>query len=269
SVFDFVGRTNVITLAGSFPIQSSQPWSTNGRFFAFVTTTKWTANDNNNIKDVYLYDLQNAQSTLVSQNSNFSAGTNAADWPSVSGDGRFVIYRNFTTNFAAGVAGPPPNLFLYDRLTGSNSVVTSGTSVPGWFPWVSRPGISGNGATAMFESWNAGLVPDDLNRTRDVFAQIVDAAVDSDGDGIPDAWTQQYFGHPTGQAGDQSRAQDDADGDGMTNLQEFMMGTDPTSAASVLRIQIAYKAAGNNVTLSWPAGAGRNYKVQYKDNPTD
>src|SRR5207302_6046035 len=24
---------------------------------------------------------------------------------------------------------------------------------------------------------------------------------DSDGDGIPDWWTQQYFGHPTGQAG--------------------------------------------------------------------
>ena len=29
-------------------------------------------------------------------------------------------------------------------------------------------------------------------------------AVDSDGDGLPDAWKNTYFGHPTAQAGDQS-----------------------------------------------------------------
>ena len=33
--------------------------------------------------------------------------------------------------------------------------------------------------------------------------------LDSDGDGIPDNWMMQYFGHATGQAGDLSRAQDE------------------------------------------------------------
>ena len=53
---------------------------------------------------------------------------------------------------------------------------------------------------------------------------------DSDGDGIPDWWMLQHFGHPTGLASDNSRAQDDTDGDGMSNLQEFLSGTDPRSS---------------------------------------
>jgi Tol biopolymer transport system component len=269
-VADFIGNTNIASFPKSVAIQSVQPWSTNGQFFAFVTASNAVAGDSNGTNDVYLYDLQNTQFTLISVNSNHTGSANGpSDWPAVSGDGRFVIYRSFASNIVAGAAGPPPNIFIYDRLSGSNSLVTSGTAAPAWFSWVSRPSISGSGASAVFESWNAGLVADDFNRVRDVFAQTVDAAIDSDGDGIPDVWTLQYFGHTTGQAGDQSRAQDDADGDGMTNLQEFMMGTDPTSAASVLRIQISYAIVGNNITLSWPAATGRSYKVQYKDNPAD
>jgi hypothetical protein len=50
---------------------------------------------------------------------------------------------------------------------------------------------------------------------------------DNDGDGIPDWWMMQYFGHATGQAGDQSLAQSDLDLDGLTNLQEYLWGTNP------------------------------------------
>jgi hypothetical protein len=59
---------------------------------------------------------------------------------------------------------------------------------------------------------------------------------DADVDGVPDWWTGQWFGHPTGQEQDQSRAADDPDGDGAANAQEFMAGTDPHRAESVLRL---------------------------------
>ena len=49
----------------------------------------------------------------------------------------------------------------------------------------------------------------------------------SGGDGIPDNWRTYYFGHPTGQAGDLSRATDNPDKDGLNNLQEFQNGTNP------------------------------------------
>jgi hypothetical protein len=45
---------------------------------------------------------------------------------------------------------------------------------------------------------------------------------DLDGDDLPDAWEIQYFG------GLSSSAEDDVDGDGLSNAQEYQLGTDPT-----------------------------------------
>jgi uncharacterized repeat protein (TIGR01451 family) len=52
----------------------------------------------------------------------------------------------------------------------------------------------------------------------------------------------------------------DPDGDGLTNLQEFLAGTDPTSADSVLQVTQVTKVDGG-MELMWNAVAGRFYKV--------
>jgi len=76
------------------------------------------------------------------------------------------------------------------------------------------------------------------------------ADLDSDADGIPDWWMLGYFNHATGQTNDNSLANQDADGDGMSNLQEFLTGTDPTDPHSAFRItNIA--TAGNDVNVTW------------------
>ena len=90
--------------------------------------------------------------------------------------------------------------------------------------------------------------------------------VDSDGDGLPDWWMLAYFNHPTGQDGDQSLANEDADGDGMSNLQEFLAGTNPTDPGSVFRIT-AINIVGNDVVVMWTTQPNKTNQLESSANP--
>ena len=97
------------------------------------------------------------------------------------------------------------------------------------------------------------------------FAQNVTVTTtDTDSDGIPDAWMNAKFGHPTGLAGDKSRPGDDADGDGMTNLQEFRAGTDPKIPASIFRLP-APTRVGSDLSVGLPTLVGYTYRVEFTD----
>jgi len=78
------------------------------------------------------------------------------------------------------------------------------------------------------------------------------------GDGIPDYWALQYKFSPL----DSSVANQDSDGDGFSNLQEFLAGTDPTNSTSYLHI-ISVVTQGTNVVVTWVAGGGRTNMLQY------
>jgi hypothetical protein len=76
-------------------------------------------------------------------------------------------------------------------------------------------------------------------------------------DGIPNGWKQQYGFNPF----DPAVAAGDADGDGLSNLQEFLAGTDPTNAASALRIT-SVMSVGSDVLINWMTGLGRTNALQ-------
>src|SRR6185312_6441414 len=77
---------------------------------------------------------------------------------------------------------------------------------------------------------------------------------DSDGDGLPDAWETQYFGTLA------YGANDDPDHDGLSNYQEYIAGTDPGNANSVLRVT-DINAASGQVNLTWNSVAGKTYTI--------
>jgi Tol biopolymer transport system component len=257
-------RSNFFTIPTTSPIRNAGCWSDDGRWLTFVSTTNLTGGDDGTNK-VYLRDFQTGTLTLVGL---AGPGTDSqavfSDGPVMSGDGRLVAYRSVVTNTVVGDITAPPNVFLRDCSTGSNSVLTAGQTVPGPMAWVSRPVISEGGTMVAFLNLDSGLVTGDLNRAPDVNAVLLD----SDGDGIPDWWTMTWFGHATGEAGDLSRALDDADGDGMPNRDEYYAGTNPTDPTSVFQIWAAVPV-NNTTTLTWPAVAGKTYEVQYKINLTD
>ena len=95
------------------------------------------------------------------------------------------------------------------------------------------------------------------------------ALPDSDGDGLLDAWELAMFGN-LGQNPD-----GDLDGDGQTNLQEYLAGTDPKSVESALELQITL--SGTDIAASFFAvkaqgpgyeGRTRRYSLQYSTNFT-
>jgi hypothetical protein len=85
--------------------------------------------------------------------------------------------------------------------------------------------------------------------------------VDSDGNGIADAWEYQYFGGLLGAAG----ANADPDHDGLTNLQEYLDGTSPIISTDRLRITaFATNSAGTSSPITWTSTTARLYVIETK-----
>jgi len=73
-----------------------------------------------------------------------------------------------------------------------------------------------------------------------------------------EAWQQQYFGC----IGCPQAAGDvDYDGDGVSNTNEFLAGTDPTSSASAFRIT-SITPQGKDLRITWTTGSGKTNALQ-------
>jgi len=80
------------------------------------------------------------------------------------------------------------------------------------------------------------------------------------GDGIPNSWKQQYGLDPLSTNG-VNNANADPDGDGFSNLQEYLAGTNPLKSGSALRI-ISLLPQGNNLQITWTTAGGKTNAVQ-------
>ena len=87
--------------------------------------------------------------------------------------------------------------------------------------------------------------------------------VDADGDGMSDDWENTYLGGTNAALGG---AMEDRDGDGFSNLHEYIAGTNPTNAASVLKVVQVSPGATTNFVLDWASVAGKFYDIRWLAN---
>jgi hypothetical protein len=80
--------------------------------------------------------------------------------------------------------------------------------------------------------------------------------LDTDSDGLPNWWEDQYGLDPQ-----VANAGEDPDGDGASNLDEFRAGTSPVDGNSVFRL-VNFRRETNNVRLIWNVVGGKSYRVQ-------
>ncbi len=72
-------------------------------------------------------------------------------------------------------------------------------------------------------------------------------------------WSQRLFGTLVSQTAD-------ADGDGQTNYQEYLAGTDPTNATSIFRATSITPSGAGTLTITWQSIAAKSYVVERSVN---
>jgi hypothetical protein len=217
---------------------------------------------------ILLLDREAGTTNLISVNrSGTGGGYGNSTAPLITPDGQFVVFTSKAHDLADGDwkptgLGSPSDVFVRDVLQGITLVVSANPLGLAGTNASSKPVLAPDGRTVVFQSFASDLVDGDYNDTRDLFLLRLNAG-DSDGDQMHDDWEMAFF-----DTLDRDGA-GDFDGDGRTDRQEFLAGTDPTNAGSVLRVITLTQDGSRNTTVFWAAAPGRTYKVQYKNTVED
>ena len=144
--------------------------SGNGRYVAFQSeASNLVPGDTNGTHDVFVHDRLTGETTRVSVSTGGEQGSSRSEWPSISGDGRYVAFASYADNLVPGDANWSRDIFVHDRLTGQTtrvSVSTGGRQASGDSYY---PSMSADGKYVAFHSVASNLVPGDTNDCCGIF----------------------------------------------------------------------------------------------------
>ncbi len=159
-----------VDAAGNLRSGSNPSISADGNYVAFeLIDPNLVDGDTNNTGDIFLRDRRNATTTRISVTSNGDQADGDLSIPSISGDGRYVVYVSNATNLVSGDTNNLSDVFLYDNQTRTTiriSIGPGGTQADGMSY---NPRISADGHYVVFASQATTLVPDDTNNVADIY----------------------------------------------------------------------------------------------------
>ncbi len=186
-VFDDAGgmmtelvSANVLGLAPLVGQSIQASVSADGRFVAFVSeASDLVTADLNGVSDVFLRDRANGTTVCVSRGLNGLPGTGGlSNAPSISRDGRYVLFQSNATNLVPGDTNGTTDVFRYavetgavDRVSvawdGSQLAQSSVVSVDATL----GPCMSADGRHIVFQTIAPNMLAGDSNGAVDVFAR--------------------------------------------------------------------------------------------------
>lgn len=162
------GRTTL--LAPTWNYDSSI--SGDGRYVVLSTPHNAVVADQNNVQDVYRYEIATGTFAPVSVSSEGAFANWDSDDAAISDDGRYVVFQSYASNLAPGISVTWrrwTNIYIRDMVTGATRLVSvdsaGGESNSNSF----NGDVSDDGRYVVFQSDAHNLVPGDVQGTWDIF----------------------------------------------------------------------------------------------------
>lgn len=131
--------------------------SAGGRYTAFMSASSdLVAGDAGGFRDIFVWDQ--VDDVIV----RGPAGNADAYFPDISDDGRFVVFFSRASNLVPGDSGSSGDLFVWDRVGGSTTRITTGVIVD------DEASISADGRYVAYASDDSPLVAGDDNGVLDI-----------------------------------------------------------------------------------------------------
>jgi Tol biopolymer transport system component len=150
---------------------SSPSISADGRYVVFTSdATNLVPGDTNGVGGVFVRDRSTGTTSMVSLRSDGDQSNAGGYDPSISADGRYVVFTSLATNLVPGDTNGKADVFVHDRSTGTTSRVSVRSNGDQANNRRSdEPSISADGRYVAFVSGAANLVRGDTNGKADVF----------------------------------------------------------------------------------------------------
>lgn len=214
AVFDWLANTNWTIAPYTLAPNPGLRFSADGRllvYSAFVGSAPFPT------KHVFLYDFETGTNSLVTKSYGSGLPANGfSDSPDISADGRFIAFRSNASDLVPGDNNSTWDIFLYDRQTGTTTLLTASQSgnQSGNNP-SANPVFSPDGKVLVFESRASDLIQAAPYQLGNVFACNI------------------------------------------------------FSSSSIPLFQVAMVPVAQGFWITWPAIAGKTYRVEFKDHLND
>lgn len=151
--------------------------SADGRYVAFSSANDLTDGDAGGIQDVFIRDREAGATELISIAFDGLPSDGNSSCPSISADGRYVLFMSEAGNLVVDDLNGVADIFLRDRLEGTTrriSIASDGSEGNGPSSLQAQGhGLSADGRRGVFVSDATNLVTDDHQGTSGVFMHDV------------------------------------------------------------------------------------------------